>query len=66
MRIQANYSLKNRNTFHIDVKAHYFVEIEKQSDITTLRSDLKIAALPWMIMGGGSNLLLPTTSTKWL
>jgi UDP-N-acetylmuramate dehydrogenase len=57
MRIQANYSLKNRNTFHIDVKAHYFVEIEKQSDITTLRSDLKIAALPWMIMGGGSNLL---------
>ncbi|MPQ76083.1 UDP-N-acetylmuramate dehydrogenase [Hydrogenovibrio sp. JE_KL2] len=57
MRIQANYSLKNRNTFRIDVKAHYFVEIEKQSDITTLRSDLKIAALPWMIMGGGSNLL---------
>ncbi len=57
MRIQANYSLKNHNTFHIDVKAHYLVEIEKQSDITTLRSDLKLAALPWMIIGGGSNLL---------
>lgn len=57
MHIQANYSLKNRNTFHIDVKAQYLVEIEKQSDITVLRSDLKLAALPWIIIGGGSNLL---------
>lgn len=57
MRIQANYSLKDRNTFQIDVKALYFVAIEKQSDITTLRSDVKLASLPWMIMGGGSNLL---------
>lgn len=57
MRIQANYSLKDRNTFKIDVKAKYFVEIEKQSDIITLRSDLKLASLPWIIIGGASNLL---------
>ncbi len=57
MRIQANYSLKNRNTFKIDIKARYFVEIEKQSDIITLRSDLKLSSLPWIIIGGASNIL---------
>ena len=57
MRIQANYSLKDRNTFKIDIKAKYFVEIERQSDIITLRSDLKLASLPWVIIGGASNLL---------
>ncbi len=57
MRFQANYSLKLRNTFNIDVKARYIAEIEKQSDITTLRSDPKIASLPWIVIGGGSNLL---------
>jgi UDP-N-acetylmuramate dehydrogenase len=57
MRIQANYSLKDHNTFKIDIKAKYFVEIEKQSDIVILRSDLKLASLPWVIIGGASNLL---------
>lgn len=58
MHIYANYSLKHRNSFQIDVKALYFVEINKQSDILVLRSDLRLAAIPWIIMGGGSNLLL--------
>lgn len=57
MHIHANYSLKTRNTFQIDVKAQYFVEITKQSDIPVLRSDLKLSAIPWIIIGGGSNLL---------
>ncbi len=57
MRIQANYSLKKRNTFKIDVKAKYIVEIEKQSDIIELRSDLTLSSFPWIIMGSASNLL---------
>ncbi len=57
MHIQANYSLKKHNTFKIDVKAQYYVEIYRQSDITTLRSDLTLASLPWHTIGGGSNLL---------
>lgn len=57
MHIHANYSLKNRNTFKIDIKTQYFVEITKQSDIPVLRSDIKLAALPWIILGGGSNIL---------
>lgn len=58
MHIQANQSLKPYNTFHIDVKSQYYIEINKQSDILTLRSDLTIASLPWRIIGDGSNLLL--------
>lgn len=57
MHIQANQSLLHYNTFNIDVKSEYFIEINKQSDILILRSDLKLASLPWRIIGGGSNLL---------
>lgn len=57
MHIQANYSLQKHNTFKIDVKAQYYVEIKRQSDITTLRSDLTLASLPWRVVGGGSNML---------
>ncbi|NPA71604.1 MAG: UDP-N-acetylmuramate dehydrogenase [Gammaproteobacteria bacterium] len=58
MHIQANYSLLPHNTFKIDVKTQYYVEINKQSDILILRTDMKLAALPWRIFGDGSNLLL--------
>lgn len=64
MRFQANYSLKSRNTFNIDVKARYIAEIDKQSDITTLRSDPTLASLPWIIIGGGSNLLFTNDLEK--
>lgn len=57
MHIQANYSLKSRNTFQVDVKAKYFVEISRQSDIPILRTDFNLSSMPWIIMGGGSNLL---------
>ncbi len=57
MHIQANYSLLPHNTFQIDVKTQYYIEINRQSDILTLRTDIKLASLPWRIIGGGSNLL---------
>lgn len=57
MHIQANYSLKPYNTFKVDVTAKYFVEVSKQSDIPILRSDSKLSSMPWLIIGGGSNIL---------
>ncbi|MBN2647324.1 MAG: UDP-N-acetylmuramate dehydrogenase [Thiotrichales bacterium] len=57
MHIQANYSLLNHNSFHVDIKSHYYVEVNKQSDILTLRTDFKLASLPWRVIGDGSNLL---------
>jgi len=58
MHIYANHCLKPHNSFDIDVTGQYFIEINKQSDIPALRSDIKIASLPWIIFGSGSNLLL--------
>ncbi len=58
MHIQAHFPLHDYNTFHIDACARYFVEIDKQSDIRALRSDPVLAALPWYVLGEGSNILL--------
>ncbi|HID01058.1 MAG TPA: FAD-binding protein, partial [Piscirickettsiaceae bacterium] len=58
MHIQANYCLRHHNTFHVPAHARYFIEIDKQSDIRALRSDPILAALPWYVIGDGSNLLL--------
>ncbi len=57
MHIQANYTLKNHNSFQIDIQAKYFIEVSRQSDIPMLRTDFKLSSMPWLIMGGGSNLL---------
>ncbi|MBF6056802.1 UDP-N-acetylmuramate dehydrogenase [Thiomicrorhabdus heinhorstiae] len=57
MHIQANYSLLPHNTFKVQAKTLYYVEINKQSDILTLRTDLTLGSLPWRIIGDGSNLL---------
>uniref|UniRef100_UPI00258AFE95 UDP-N-acetylmuramate dehydrogenase n=1 Tax=Alcanivorax sp. TaxID=1872427 RepID=UPI00258AFE95 len=58
MHIQAHFPLRDYNTFHIEAKARYFVEIDKQSDIRALRSDPILATLPWYVLGEGSNILL--------
>lgn len=57
MHIQANYPITHLNTFNIETKTRYYVEVTRQSDIPVLRSDLKLASLPWVIMGDGSNIL---------
>lgn len=57
MHIQANYPITHLNTFNIATKTRYYVEVSKQSDIPVLRSDLKLASMPWTIMGDGSNIL---------
>lgn len=58
MYLHANYDLKQRNTFGVSCKARYFVEIKHASSIPILRKDTKLSSLPWMVMGGGSNLLM--------
>jgi UDP-N-acetylmuramate dehydrogenase len=54
MHIQENKSLKNYNTFGIDVKAKQFIEITSLEDLKELLSFKK----DFFILSGGSNLLL--------
>lgn len=63
MNIQKNYSLKNRNTFGIDVKAQFFVDIAAEEDLQLILTDENFRHLPKLILGGGSNILLTDNFT---
>ncbi|MGF1557012.1 UDP-N-acetylmuramate dehydrogenase [Paucihalobacter sp.] len=56
MLIEKNFSLKNHNTFGIDVKAKAFVSVESLED---LKAALNTSSYEnKFILGGGSNMLL--------
>ena len=56
MKIQENISLKNYNTFGIDVTAKFFVEV---TSLLQLQKVLELKAYPnKFILSGGSNILL--------
>lgn len=57
LQIQENVSLKNFNTFGIDINARYFTEISHDEDLTELFLDEQWKHLPRLILGGGSNML---------
>lgn len=56
MRVLRNFSLKDHNSFGIDVKAEKFISIEKIKDLRNLLR--KSYASELFILGGGSNMLL--------
>src|SRR3989344_4439053 len=58
MRIQEHVSLSELTTFHIGGNARYFVSVETQDE---LREAIHFAAekdIPFVIFGGGSNMLV--------
>ena len=58
LKIEENYSLKNYNTFGLDAKAKYFVEIESVESLLDLISSDLFKKEKHLILGGGSNVLL--------
>lgn len=57
MQIHENYSLKEFNSFHLDVKAKYFVQIKSIVDIEAILANDKLKGIPQLVIGQGSNLL---------
>jgi len=57
MQIQENISLKKYNTFQIDAKAAFFVEVKNNEDIQQLVSNEVWTRYPHLILGGGANIL---------
>ncbi|WP_094572661.1 UDP-N-acetylmuramate dehydrogenase [Mucilaginibacter xinganensis] len=57
LQIQENISLKNFNSFGIDAKARFFVEINHKDDLVELFMDPQWKALSRLVLGGGSNML---------
>ena len=58
LQLQQNVSLKNFNTFGVDVSARYFVEINHEDELVELFMDQQWMAEKRLVMGGGSNMLL--------
>jgi len=57
LQIQENVSLKNFNTFGIDVFAKYFVEIGDPNELIELFADPQWLQMERLVLGGGSNML---------
>ncbi len=55
--IKKNYSLKNFNTFGLDVTAKSFVEVHSIEDLKSLKSNGLLNKDEILILGGGSNVL---------
>ena len=56
-KIKENFSLKEYNTFHINVKTKYFLFIHTVNDIEKYLQSPIAEVTPRLILGGGSNLL---------
>lgn len=57
MKIQEKYSLKNLNTFGVDVSAKYFAEVKNVDDLKYAIEFAKINHFEILFLGGGSNIL---------
>ena len=57
MEIKENYSLKNHNTFGIDVRAKYFIELSSNEQIVDLINEGTLENKKVLILSGGSNIL---------
>ena len=58
MKDVCNYSLKEHNTFGIDAKCSRFLEFEDDDEALEVAGILRKSKTPYIIIGGGSNLLL--------
>jgi UDP-N-acetylmuramate dehydrogenase len=57
-QLERAVSLKPYNTFAIDCIADYFVRIKSESELFDILNNPQYKALPKLILGGGSNMLL--------
>jgi UDP-N-acetylmuramate dehydrogenase len=56
--IQTNFPLKNLNSFGIDVRARAYLKITSSAQLQQALLTPALAALPRLLLGGGSNILL--------
>lgn len=57
MKLKENFSLKEVSTFHVRAATHYFTEFASPAELKEILSSEFVRTQPFMILGGGSNLL---------
>ena len=55
--LQENVSLKAHNSFQLDVRARWFADVANTAQLRAVLDDPRVAGLPLLVLGGGSNLL---------
>lgn len=60
MQILNKTDLSSLNTLQLRSQAERFVELHTQEHLQSLIQDISLKKLPWNILGGGSNLVLPS------
>ena len=56
-----NFSLRARNSFGFEVLAEQAYSITRAEQIRVVMEAIEAAGLPWRVLGGGSNVILPPT-----
>lgn len=55
--LKENFSLKDYNTFNLDVKCRYYFEYSKKEEIQDFLNKNNITGTQFLVLGSGSNLL---------
>jgi len=58
MDILENYSLKELNTLALNQRTRYFLPLQNSEDLISALKFAQDKGVPWMVLGGGSNLVL--------
>jgi UDP-N-acetylmuramate dehydrogenase len=58
-KLLPNLGLKDRNTFGLDASAQLAFEIDSAAQIPKVMREIVQQNLPWRVLGGGSNVILP-------
>ncbi|MBU3549882.1 UDP-N-acetylmuramate dehydrogenase [Polynucleobacter sp. MWH-Berg-3C6] len=58
-KVTPNLGLKDRNTFGLDASAQLAYEIDSAAQIPEVMRQIAQQNLPWRVLGGGSNVILP-------
>jgi UDP-N-acetylmuramate dehydrogenase len=58
LKVKTNEPLAKHTTFKIGGPADFFVEVKKEGELLKLLKELKSLKLPYLVLGGGSNLLV--------
>ena len=57
-RLHEHYPLRGLNSFGVEARARWFCRVRSADDLAALAADPRLAGLPRLVIGGGSNLLL--------
>jgi UDP-N-acetylmuramate dehydrogenase len=57
LKIEENKSLKQYNTFGVNVKANYFTSVASEKEILEILQSKRFGSMQKLILGGGSNIL---------